>query len=99
MTKHRKQWSKDEKLAALTLAKREGFLKASKESGISQTSLYKWRDKLETLGDEGLTKSDHSLLLKEITVLLQENKQLKTIVADQILANHIKEDLLKKTNK
>ena len=98
MTKHRKQWSKEEKLTALALAKKEGFLQASKQLGISQTSLYKWRDKLETLGDEGLSKSDLSLLQKEISILRHENKQLKTIVADQALAIHIKEDLLKKTN-
>lgn len=99
MTKHRKQWSREEKLSALALAKKESFLKASKELGISQTSLYKWRDKFETLGSEGLSKSDHSLLLKEIAILRQENKQLKTIVADQILANQIKEDLIKKNIK
>lgn len=41
MTKHRNQWSKEEKLTALAIAKKEDPLQVSKHLGISHTSLYK----------------------------------------------------------
>lgn len=99
MSIHRKHWKKEEKLAALEYARKEGYLKASKEYGVSQTSLYKWRDKLEAIGEGGLDKPDLLALHRELQLLLKENKQLKEVVAEQVLAMKIKEELLKKTNR
>jgi transposase-like protein len=98
MGTHRKTWIKSEKLAALNMAKAEGFVKASLHYQVSQTSLYKWRDKLETVGETGLEKNNQSELRRENKKLMDENLQLKQIIAEKELRLRIQEAVLKKSH-
>lgn len=54
MSTHRKTWSKSEKLAAIHMANTEGMAEASRHFNVSQTSLYKWKQKFEHLGESAL---------------------------------------------
>lgn len=94
---HRRNWSKDEKLQALRYAEKHGFSDSAREFGVSITSLYKWRDKLESGGENSLEKSNSKELNLELAKLIRENKQLKEILADKELELRIQADMLKKT--
>lgn len=53
----KRTWSKSEELAAIDLMIGEGTLIASRKFGVSQKSLYKWRDCFEEKGDHALQLS------------------------------------------
>ena len=97
MTTHRKTWSKSEKLAAIHMANTEGMAKASRHYHVSQTSLYKWKQKFESLGESALDKRGADQLSKQNAQLLSENRMLKQIVADKELQLMIQQALLKKS--
>jgi len=94
----RKIWSKSEKLLILDYASKHGTARASREHGISETSIYKWRDRFEKDGEDGLkakTKSDHNVELRQ---LQRENRELKAIVAEKELQLRIQAEMLKKSH-
>lgn len=97
MSTHRKTWSKSEKLAALHMANTEGMSKASRHFNVSQTSLYKWKRKFESLGETALENHGGDQLSKQNAQLISENRMLKQIVADKELQLMIQQALLKKS--
>ena len=100
MTKHRKTWSKAEKLAALELAEAEGFTVASRKLNISQTSLFKWRNVYQALGVQALepkTSASAGIGDAELKKLAHENRMLKQLVAEKELELLIHKELLKKS--
>jgi putative transposase len=96
MTKHRKKWSIEEKKTVLLYAREQGIPLASREYGISSTSIYKWQSELET-SPNGTSKDDDKELYRELKRLQRENSELKSLVANKELAIQIKDALLKKS--
>lgn len=99
MGKHRKIWTIEEKLEILHHEKLHGSTKASREYGVSITSILKWKKAYENYGESGLKgkqktpKESHQL--KE---LLRENTRLKKLVADKELTIMIQKEMLKKSH-
>ncbi|MBK8514886.1 MAG: transposase [Saprospiraceae bacterium] len=98
MGTHRKTWSKSEKLAVISKAKAEGVLEASRHYEVSTTSIYKWLDKVESIGESSLEGLHAPELRRENKKLIAENKQLKEMNADKELKIMLMERLLKKSN-
>ena len=96
MITHRKTWSKSEKLAAIHMANTEGITKASRHFNVSQTSLYKWKQKLESVGEYALENRGGDQLSKQNAQLLSENRMLKQIIAEKELQLMLQQALLKK---
>ena len=78
------------------MANTEGMAKTSRHFNVSQTSLYKWKQKLESLGESALENRGGDQLSKQNAQLLSENRMLKQIIADKELKLMIQEALLKK---
>jgi len=96
MSTHRKTWSKSEKLAVIHMANMEGVAKACRHFNVSQTSFYKWKRKLEGLGEAALENRGGDQLSSQNAQLLSENRMLKQIIADKELKLMIQQALLKK---
>lgn len=79
------------------MANTEGMAKASRHFNVSQTSLYKWKHKFESLGESALENRGTDQLSKQNAQLLSENRMLKQIVADKELQLMIQQTLLKKS--
>ena len=78
------------------MANTEGIAKASRHFNVSQTSLYKWKQKLESLGESALEHHGSDQLSQQNAKLLSENRMLKQIIADKELQLMIQQALLKK---
>lgn len=98
MSIHRKSWSKSEKLAAIKMADTDGVAKASRHYNVSQTSLYKWKQKLASVGESALVPRGGDEVSKENAKLLVENNLLKQIIAEKELELKIQNTLLKKSH-
>jgi transposase-like protein len=96
MGTHRKTWSKSEKLEVLKVAKSDGVLNASRQFEVSQVSIYKWQDQLDSGGESSLEGLHAPELRRENKKLIDENKQLKEMNAEKELKIRILERLLKK---
>jgi putative transposase len=84
----RKGHSEEEIVRALRLA--EGGQKVSdicREMGVSQQAFYSWKRRYAGLG---LSE------LRELRQLREENRKLKTLVADLTLDKHILQEVLSK---
>lgn len=79
------------------MANTEGVAKACRHFNVSQTSFYKWKAKLESLGESALETRGSDQLSKQNAQLLSENRMLKQIIADKELKLMIQEALLKKS--
>jgi len=97
MSTHRKTWSKSEKLAVIHMANTEGVAKACRHFNVSQTSFYKWKRKLEGLGESALENRGGDQLSRQNAQLLSENRMLKQIIAEKELKLMIQDELLKKS--
>jgi transposase-like protein len=97
MSKHRRNWSVDEKEKIVLFSDEHGVSEASREYGVSTVSIYKWKDKFQQLGKEGLTTGSSTAMERELKELRRENQALKRIVADKELALQVKDTLLKKS--
>ncbi len=98
MNKHRKTRSIAEKLEIMNFEKKNGCIQASREYGVSCTSIYKWKSRYEDNGEEGLSlnRKNKSESIK-INRLRRENDELKKIVAEKELRLRIQSDMLKKS--
>ena len=99
MGSHRKRWSQEEKLEIIQQAEKSGVSRASREYGVSPTSIYKWKSLYEDHGIEGLlARRDqprgHELEMRQLN---RQIEQLKLALADKVLEVQIKDELLKKT--
>jgi transposase-like protein len=97
MSKHRRNWSAEEKEKIVLYYEEHGATSASREFGISTVSIYNWRDKFAQLGKEGFQPGTLTDLERELKELRRENLSLKRIVADKELAIQVKDALLKKS--
>jgi putative transposase len=97
MSKHRKSWSIEEKEKIILFSIERGISEASREFGVSTVSIYKWKEKFQQLGKDGLGSGATTAMERELKELRRENQALKRIVADKELAIQVKDSLLKKS--
>lgn len=79
------------------MASTEGVAKACRHYNVSQTSFYKWKAKLESVGESALETRGGDQLSKQNAQLLYENRMLKQIIAEKELKLMIQDELLKKS--
>ncbi len=99
MSKHRRTWSQQEKLAIINYQKQNGTAKASREYGVSGVSISKWIRLYEENGLDGLkSKRKSNEIDIEKQKLERENRELKAIVAEKELTIRIQKEMLKKSH-
>ena len=96
MTKRRRKWSASEKLEVVQDALNQGVAASSRKHGVSSTMIYRWRDRYEKEGPNGLQRKTSGVDLEKKN-LEREIERLRQVVADQALTIRIKDELLKKT--
>ena len=79
------------------MANTEGVAKACRHFNVSQTSFYKWKRKLEGLGESALENLGGDQFSRQNAQLLSENRMLKQIIAEKELKLMIQDELLKKS--
>lgn len=92
----KRTFTKQEKLSILKEASEQGVTKTLEKYGIYPATYYSWKEKLSSMGEEGLDYGMTKAQLKRIRDLEKENKLLKQLVAEKELENKLKDDLLKK---
>ena len=100
MSKQKRHWKTQEKLEILEYYKQHGLSRTTRKYQVSQTNLYKWRDKFEAEGVEGLEHKTRKIsqIDPEFVRLQRENKELKAIVAEKELQLRIQAEMLKKSH-
>ena len=100
MSKPKRHWKVQEKIEILEYYKLHGLTQTTRKFKVSQTSIYKWRDKLEAEGADGLENQQRKDPLSdpEFLRLQRENKELKAIVAEKELQLRIQAEMLKKSH-
>lgn len=89
-----KQLTLEEKVKIVQEAEQNGFTEVALKYNISSRQIYRWRDKLQKGGVKALVYG--SKIDPQVKSLMEENLQLKKLVAKQALSIEIKEELLKK---
>lgn len=98
MSKYNKRYTQKQKLEIINYFKQHGGARTKRRFDLSITSIRNWIEILEAHGPEGLSMKKVSKRENaELIRLRQENKALKTLVADKELELRIKEMLLKKS--
>jgi putative transposase len=100
MSKQKRHWKVQEKLEILEYYKQNGLGRTVRKYQVSQTTLYKWRDKFEAEGPSGLESKGKKIDQRdpELLRLERENKELKAIVAEKELQLRIQAEMLKKSH-
>ena len=76
----KRTFTKEEKLSILKEASEQGVSKTLEKYGVYAASYYSWKEKLSTMGEDGLDYGMSKEHLKRIRELEKENKLLKQIV-------------------
>ncbi len=96
MTKSRRKFSPEERLAIVQESEREGSTETCRKYNLSPSLLSKWRQRYLQKGIEGL-KPMYKRVDPHIREIELENERLKKIVAKQALQIEVQGELLKKT--
>ena len=96
MSTPRRKFSKEEKLSILKEASEHGVTVTLEKYGVYPASYYAWKNKLHSMGEEGLDHGMSKPQLKRIRQLEKENQMLKELVAEKELEGRLKDELLKK---
>lgn len=94
----KRTFTKAEKLTILKEASEQGVLKTLEKHGIYPATYYNWKNKLSSIGEEGLDYGMTKAHLKRIRQLEKENRLLKELVAEKELEGKLKDALLIKKN-
>lgn len=95
MSKHRKNWSQEDKIKIIQYTTEHGVAKASVEFNVSSSIIYRWQKDLESPNKSSEGEELRALKLVN-KLLLRENGSLKEIVAEQFLEIKIKDTIIKK---
>jgi transposase len=95
MAQSPRKWTAAQKLAILREAELDGVAKTCRKHEISDSMIYKWRDKLQEFGQSGLESHSHRES-PEFHRLADENRRLKTLMADKDLEIQLLREVLKK---
>lgn len=93
----KRSWTVEQKLEILKEAEREGVTATIRKHQIYGNTLYQWKDKYASRGEDGLRES-YQRIDPEVKRLEDENRRLKEIIADKELAIRIKDEMLKKSS-
>lgn len=96
MSMKRRKFSKEEKINILNEAEIHGVQSTLDKHALYPATFYSWKNKYETMGDEGFRHGMTPEHLKEIRRLEKENNLLKKILAEKELESHLKDEMLKK---
>jgi len=97
MKKYR-TWTAQQKLSIIQEAEQNGITATIRKYQIYANTIYKWREKFDTVGISGL-ETRRQRVDPELQKLRLENQRLKQILAEKELELSIKGDLLKKTTR
>jgi putative transposase len=92
----KRTFTKAAKMSILKEASEQGVLKTLEKHGIYPATYYSWKQKLRSMGEEGLDYGMTKAHLKRIRSLEKENRLLRELVADKELEGKLKDELLKK---
>lgn len=98
MKKKRKNRSAEEKLLILQEADKDGIASTCRRHGIASSLYYKWLDKYQTHGIEGLKAYRKPEKNYELQRLEDENRRLKQLLAEKELDLQLHKERLKKKN-
>lgn len=93
----KRTFTKEQKMSILKEASEQGVTKTLAKHRIYPATYYSWKEKLGSMGEQGLDYGMTKAHLKRIRTLEKENKLLKELVAEKELAGKLKDELLKKT--
>ena len=96
MSKTRRQFTPEERLAIVQESEREGGMITCRKYNLSPSLLSKWKQRYLQKGMAGL-KPAYKRIDPQLRELEQENERLKRIVAKQAIELEVKTELLKKT--
>ncbi len=85
-------------MAILKYSEEYGPAQAARQYGISQTILYKWRNRYEAEGTAGLEDKYTKRRNGREQELELEIRKLKELVAEQALELHMAKEVIKKKN-
>lgn len=88
--------SKEEKEKIILDIKANGLAYGLRKYGIAKQLYYKWVERYNSFGIEGLEDKRKLNIDKLNQKLLKENELLKKLLAEKELENSIKDELLKK---
>ena len=97
MTKVKRKFTPEERLAILQESEREGRSETMRKYNIAPSLYARWRRKYLEGGIDGL-KSRHKRIDPDVRLLEEENERLKRIVAKQAIEIEFKTELLKKAS-
>ena len=96
MSMQKRKFTKEEKLLIIEESKMNGVKATLEKHGIYPATFYNWKNKYDSMGEEGLSHGMTPAQLKEIRRLEKENSLLKQIIAEKELEGKLKDELLKK---
>src|SRR5688572_22076128 len=97
MSKARRQFSVEQKLAILNEADQQGSTQTLRKHNLSHSVLLRWKNQFNSGGMSSLKPQYHKID-PELKALQDENARLKKIIGNQALELEFKTELLKKTN-
>lgn len=97
MSKTRRQFSVEQKLAILNEADQQGVTQTLRKHSLSHSVLLRWKNQFNS-GGSGSLKPQYRKVDPELKALQEENARLKKIIGNQALELEFKTELLKKTN-
>lgn len=97
MSKTRRQFSVEQKLAILNEADQQGVTQTLRKHSLSHSVLLRWKNQFNS-GGSGSLKPQYRKVDPELKALQEENARLKKIIGNQALELEVKTELLKKTN-
>ena len=97
MSKQRRQFSVEQKLAIIQEADQSGITQTLRKHNLSHSVFLRWKHQFNS-GGVGSLKPQYHEVDPELRVLQQENARLKKIIGNQALELEFKSELLKKSD-
>lgn len=97
MSRTRRQFSVEQKLAILNEADQSGVTQTLRKHNLSHSVFLRWKNQFNS-GGTGSLKPQYHKVDPELRALQEENARLKKIIGNQALELEFKTELLKKTN-
>ena len=97
MSRSRRQFSVEQKLAILNEADHNGVTQTLRKHNLSHSVFLRWKNQFNS-GGTGSLKPQYHKVDPELRALQEENARLKKIIGNQALELEFKTELLKKTN-
>lgn len=96
MSKQRRKWDSKAKLSILKEAKEKGVVQTARLHDLYPSTIYDWQKSFKDKGEEGLSNRKPRLKDSDLARLVQENNQLKLMLAEEQLKGRMKDELIKK---